>query len=662
MPYDYTVLQQMVDALPVPVFISRVSDGLFLAANQRVADALGLAVEEVLGGHTPDFYADPADREVLLGMLRDGEPIRDHEVEVRRTDGSRFFAGATITPLRLGDVDVLLTCFVDLTAERALAEAQAAHRLRERRRVEARIRRAEARSRAIVEALPDMVFVLTRDGRFADFTGPVDQPTHVPVEAFIGKHITEVLPPVVSSACLRALDSVLESGQAQTAEYELESANGARFWEARLVPTDDDEVLGLVRNITSQIESRSALAQKNKSLLEQQKLEAVGQLAGGIAHDFNNSLSVVLGVASLAAEDVAADSQLHRDLMDITAAAQRAAALSQHLLAFSRRHITQPQDIELNQMTLGLQDMLAEILGPGIELVLEPCPTPLQIIIDPAQYEQVLQNLVANARDAMPDGGRVHVGISVAALIGFDDSQDSDSATDYALVTVSDRGGGMDADVLKHLFEPFFTTRPLGQGTGLGLATCYGIVRQAGGRILVRSEIGQGSTFLIYLPVHDPAAAEVGPARARETSVAGHETVLLAEDDPAILSLAMRALRRRGYVVLAASSGDDALRVSRGHAGHIDVLLAESVMPRMNGVDLAKVLRKERPGVRVVVSTGGYAEHLQAEDIDAILFKPFTAEQLMDVVRRTLDVLEVKPSPPGRAQMRITGGGREEQR
>lgn len=661
MKSDHELLQRVAQGTPVAMLVSRASDGLVLVANNQAADALGVSAESLIGGHTPDFYARPGDRDILLGMLRAGEPIRDHEVEVRRADGSRFFAGATITPMRVDDSDGFLACFVDLTARRALAAAEEAQRLRERRRADAQVRRAEARSRAIVEALQDMVFVLTRDGHFADFTGPPDQPTHVPVEAFIGKHIAEVLPPPVSSACLGAMERAIETGQSQIAEYELDSPGIGRFWEARLVPAGDDEILGLVRNVTSQVESRSALAEKNKDLMEQQKLDAVGQLAGGIAHDFNNSLSVVLGLATLAAQDVAEDSQIHRDLLEIVGATRRAAALTQHLLAFSRRHIAQPQDLDINEATLALEASLARTLGPEIELRIDPSPAPLRTIIDPTQYEQVLQNLAANARDAMPEGGRLHIGISAASLIGFQEGADGEPATDYVLLTVSDSGGGMDADVLKHLFEPFFTTRPLGQGAGLGLATCYGIIRQAGGRIQVRSEPGQGSTFIVYLPLHDPSAAVVAPTPARTPSVAGHETVLLAEGDPAVLSLAMRALRRGGYVVLAAANGDDALRVSRRHPGHIDVLLAESVMPRMNGVELAEVLRQERPGLRVVISTGGYAEHLQEMDIDGILFKPFTAEQLLNVVRRTLDELKTARAPSGRKRLQITGGGVDKQ-
>ncbi len=637
MKSESQLLQSVVAAAPLPMLISRVSDGLVLSANHRAAAALGVELEELVGRLTPDFYADPDERvEVLATLEREGS-IQDLEIQVRRADGERFWAEATVYPLEVSGEAAICCSFIDTTERRALAAARAEAAAVDRRRAELRVRRAEARAQAIVEALPDLVFVLTREGKFADFTGPPDQPTHVPVSEFLGRHISEVLPPPVANACLDALQRATDTGKVAVAEYELETPTGARFWEARLVPSGEDEVLGLVRNITGQVQARAALAEKNKELLQTQKLQAVGQLAGGIAHDFNNALAVVVGLTTMAIHTLPEDSPMEADLNEVVRAAQRAAGLSQRLLAFARQHVAQPQLVDINNATSALREVLQKVLGAGSEFVMRLDEDPLHVIIDPHQYELVLHNLVANARDAMPDGGRLIIDSGIASLAGFDDVDVVAETTDYAVVTVTDSGTGMDADVLKHLFEPFFTTRPMGQGTGLGLATCYGVIRQAGGRFEVRSAPGQGSTFSIYLPLHDPSALD--ESSTDRTHGHGHETILLVADEPGVLSLAMRVLRKRGYVVLAAANGEDALRVSVQHGGHIDLLLTDVVMPRMSGRQLAAALRAERATLRVLASTSTPNQYRSDDTFDGLLAKPFTADQLVEAVRDTLDAL-----------------------
>ncbi len=381
-------------------------------------------------------------------------------------------------------------------------------------------------------------------------------------------------------------------------------------------------LLGIVRDMTEARELQL-------KLLQAQKMEAIGTLAGGVAHDFNNIISVISGYAELAAQDLPAESTVREDLQQISEASTRAAALVQQLLAFSRRQLLQPRPVNVSSQAKHTVQLLERVLPSHIRLVTSFARDLPPVLVDPVQLEQVLMNLAVNARDAMPEGGTLEI---QTALEG-----------DCVLLSVSDTGKGIAPELQPRIFEPFFTTKAPGKGTGLGLATCYGIVKQAGGRIELRSG-AKGCTFRILLPAMQDAA----PRIATPTSVAapprGTETILLAEDEPQVRAATARMLGTLGYRVIAADDGEEALSLARAHKGEIALLVTDVMMPGLRGPELSEKLRQERPAVRTLFISG-YADAATLESALragaagrlAYLGKPFTLAQLAGAVRELID-------------------------
>ena len=372
-----------------------------------------------------------------------------------------------------------------------------------------------------------------------------------------------------------------------------------------------------------------------------QKMEAVGQLAGGIAHDFNNLLTAILGNTQLLLRDLPPGDAKRGDVEEIRKASERAASLTRQLLAYSRRQMLQPEVLDLNGVVAEMDKMLRRLIGEHIALVTVLAPDLGRVRADPNQIEQVLVNLAVNARDAMADGGDLTIETANVDLDeAFAQAHLGSVPGPYALLAVSDTGVGMDATVRAHLFEPFFTTKEVGKGTGLGLATVYGIVKQSDGYISVYSEPGRGSSFKIYLPrIATPAAS--APAPAKSGPGRGTETILVVEDDPAVLTLSRRALEAQGYLVLAAADAADALRLVERHGGTIQLLLTDVVMPGMSGRDLADQLAARRPGIRVLYMSGypgdAVVQHGDLPAGSAFLQKPFSPDVLARKVRDVLD-------------------------
>ena len=376
-------------------------------------------------------------------------------------------------------------------------------------------------------------------------------------------------------------------------------------------------------------------------LHQAQKMEAVGRLAGGVAHDFNNMLAVITGHADLALERTAPDSPLHADLLEIQEAAQRSADLTRQLLAFARKQTIAPQVLDLNHTIAGMLKMLRRLIGEDIDLRWKPAAPLWPVRMDPAQLDQILANLVVNARDAIAGVGKITIETSQTE---FDEAYCETHAGfipgSYVLLAVSDNGCGMDQEVLAQLFDPFFTTKPQGQGTGLGLATVYGIVKQNHGFINVYSEPGQGTSFKIYLPRHatDPVSTRRIPAPAAAPT--GSEIVLLVEDEEALLKLSARLLERLGYTVLAAGGPTQALELAAAHGGPIDLLLTDVIMPEMSGRDLWQRLSALRPGLKCLFMSGYtanvIAHHGVLDDGVHFLQKPFSREALATKVREAL--------------------------
>jgi len=389
------------------------------------------------------------------------------------------------------------------------------------------------------------------------------------------------------------------------------------------------------------LEAEEALRVSEARLRQAQKMEAVGRLAGGIAHDFNNVLTAIFGYADLLMDSLDLLDPRRADAAEIKRAAERAAGLTRQLLAFSRKQVMQPRLVNLNTVVHEMGGMLRRVVGERIALRLDLDQGLGHVTADPGQLEQVIANLGVNARDAMPDGGTLTIATANVNAPGVAGAEDAlPPGGPLVALTVSDTGTGMDEHVLAHLFEPFFTTKELGRGTGLGLATVYGIVRQSGGQIQVASRPGEGSTFTVYFPrvEADPRAAST--TALPEPSPGGTETVLVVEDEAAVRHLCCRVLRAKGYRVLEAPHAEAALALVAAMAEPIHLLVTDMVMPGMGGPALAAQLVATRPTLRVLYITGYALEAIeQGGDVagaDGLLQKPFSADQLARTVRELL--------------------------
>jgi PAS domain S-box-containing protein len=381
---------------------------------------------------------------------------------------------------------------------------------------------------------------------------------------------------------------------------------------------------------------------ERKQLEEQfrqaQKLESVGRLAGGVAHDFNNLLTIITGYSEMALAEIGERHPMRDSMLEIAEAAARASTLTRQLLTFSRRQITEPREIVINDLVRGFEKMLARLLGEEIELELTLDPDGGVLMADPGQIEQVIMNLAVNAHDAMPHGGKLLIETSrVVADEEFSQTHLAVAPGPWVGLSVSDTGTGMTPDVKAHIFEPFFTTKGAGKGTGLGLSTVWGIVKQSRGAIWVYSEPGQGTTFKILFPAVEPKPGRDEAAEVSE-SPSGQETILLAEDEPGVRNYARQILEKHGYTIVSACNGREALMAARQHPGEIQLLLTDVVMPQMGGAELAAAFSSVRPGARVLCMSG-YSDRLwpEAHAGRNYIQKPFTPSALLRQVREVLD-------------------------
>ncbi len=491
-------------------------------------------------------------------------------------------------------------------------------------------------------AAPDGMLLVDRAGAIVVANRAAERIFGYPADGLAGLPVERLVPPAAREAHCRAVAGfhAEPNGQAMAPNRPIrgvkQDGQGVPL-EITLGHLSEPEPLtiAVVRDISEKLRTEERLRST-------QRMEAIGKLAGGVAHDFNNILAAIICNGRLLRDEFSPGTAAHDDLSEILAAADRATDLTRQLLAFSRRQIIEPLNLDANEVVRQTHKMLSRLLRADIKQELHLAPDLGTVRIDPSALEQVLLNLAVNARDAMPDGGVLTIETSNVTLDAAYAAEHPDVVPgDFVLLTVTDTGHGMTPEVRVRIFEPFFSTKPVGAGTGLGLATVYGAVKQAGGHIWVYSEAGKGTTFRVYLPRTQGAAQPVRLPREQLRPAGGTESVLVAEDEPSLRRILVRTLRKAGYTVLEASNGEDALLKLQSWPGTIDLLLTDVVMPQMGGVELARRVVERHPRVRLLYASG-YTENAivhQGSLDPGIVFlqKPFTPDDVLRRVRQVLD-------------------------
>jgi two-component system, cell cycle sensor histidine kinase and response regulator CckA len=489
-----------------------------------------------------------------------------------------------------------------------------------------RLAASEERYRALMEQAHDAILVLDLDQHIQEANRAALDLLGRPRQDIVGRSYDDFVAPEELEESRRSRASVAVEGKVRVPLRHLVRADGSRVAVETSVSLvrigDESTILAILRDITERQRLETQFQQA-------QKMESVGRLAGGVAHDFNNLLTLILGYGNMVLQALADRPAVSRQVEAIVRAGESAAGLTRQLLAFSRHQVLVPTVIDVNALIRQLEQMLRRLIGEDIELVTDLEPRLGRIRADAGQIEQVLMNLAVNARDAMPGGGRLNLSTRNHPAV-------AEAAATHVVLKVADTGCGIDAAVMAHLFEPFFTTKEAGKGTGLGLATVYGIVHQSGGQLEVESVAGEGASFAIYLPRTDEPATPASAATA--AAGRGNETILVVEDEASIRVLAREILEGQGYAVLEAAGADEALRRAAEHTGPIHLLLTDVVMPCKGGVELAQDLLARRPGLRVVYMSG-YADRAVPADAPGVAFvqKPFDSSLLARRVRATLD-------------------------
>jgi two-component system, cell cycle sensor histidine kinase and response regulator CckA len=517
--------------------------------------------------------------------------------------------------------------------EHLLATLGRAGERSERRRAEAGRRASEDRLRRIFDHVSDALFIADDEGRIHDANPAACVLTGMSVEALRELKLQAVLPEVA-----RLKDGVTGAVGTGSADFVVPPVDGIN--QNRVLGIDaaafaPGVLVYTVRDHTNQARLEEQLAQS-------QKMDAVGQLAGGIAHDFNNLLTVIMSYGSLLLSDLDEGDPRRDDVQEIANAAARASGLTRQLLAFSRKQIMEPRLMNVNAVVTGVEKLLRRLIGEDIELATTLDSALYSINADPGQLEQVLINLAVNARDAMPQGGRLHITTANTTLSADHGGRHLSAVPgEYIMLAVSDTGVGMSREVQQRVFEPFFTTKGQGKGTGLGLSTVYGIVKQSGGDLWIYSEPGTGTTFKVYFPRAVEGDLFVPAAEDKRSAPRGTETILVVEDDPALRALSERVLQANGYIVLLARNGLEALAIASGHSGPIDMIATDVVMPKMNGRPLVEKLLESRAAMRVLFMSGYTDDEVMRRGVidgrTAFLQKPFTPSELARKVREVLD-------------------------
>jgi PAS domain S-box-containing protein len=513
-------------------------------------------------------------------------------------------------------------------------------------RIHRRLSQNEEMFRLITENADDLITVIARDGHRL-----YDSPSYMKAFGYTnddlqGVPIADQIHPSDNAAIFAARRVVFEKGVSARVEYRFRRRDGEwRHMESTGSPVRNrkgevEKIIAVSRDITERRQAEELLREREQQLRQAQKMEAVGRLSGGIAHDFNNLLGVIIGYSESIEHRLSADDPVRKEAREIRKAGERAAALTHQLLAFSRQQVLQPKILDLNEVVTDMGEMLRRLIGVDIELSTRLAPDLEKVKADKGQIEQIIVNLAVNARDAMPDGGKLMIQTSKVNLDQSCGREPFLRHGPHVLLSVTDTGTGMDEDTMRHIFEPFYTTKAPGKGTGLGLATVYGVVKQSGGVVGVDSQPGLGSTFKIFLPVAlDPEFA-AAPETIEDTFERGTETILLVEDEAALRTLTGNVLEENGYRVLLARDGIQALEIARSFDEPIHLLLTDLAMPRLGGTGLAQYMSHLKPETRILFMTG-HAERDTSSRVELppsteTLQKPFSQSLLLRLVRQTL--------------------------
>jgi PAS domain S-box-containing protein len=607
-------------------------DGRFITVNPAMARMCGYKSPEELTANVTDVerqvYVNQERRREFKRLLEEQEVLQGFEIQIRRSDGSHIWVSENARIVRGTDGEPL---YFEGSCEEITG----------RKMAEAALRVSEERYRELFENANDMIFTIDLLGNFTSINKTAETISGYAREEVLSMSIADMVPEKYLEPVRVMLEDMV-AGKEIPGIIELEFiAKDKRkvAVEVSMRPRCERgrpvEVEGIARDVSQRLLLEA-------QLLQSQKMEAVGRLSGGVAHDFNNLLTVILGYTQFLMTKLGSESPHSSDLEAIRAAGERAAGLTRQLLAFSRRQMLHTAVIDLNFVIEDLQKMLRPLIGEDVDLILLPESGLRPVVADKGQIEQIIMNLAVNSRDAMPQGGKLTIR---TANVDLDEAyvraHVGSRPGPYVLLEVSDTGCGMDDATMDHIFEPFFTTKEQGKGTGLGMSTVYGIVKQSGGYIWIESSPGRGTSCKIYFPRIEAPAPASKVHESTGNALCGAETILLVEDEVWVGNLARLILERQGYKVYQARSAEEALSIGREQKGAIDMVLADVVMPIMSGRELAEFLLPLHPGMKVLFMSG-YTDDtiLQHGVMDlgiGFLQKPFTSDTLIQKVREVLD-------------------------
>jgi PAS domain S-box-containing protein len=636
------------------------SDASIVTANDRAAEVYGYSLEQLQGMNIRQLRS-PSTGEALnaeWALARERGSLIFETVHQRR-DGREFAVEVSTRSIAVEGRVFLQSIIRDIS---------------DRRRAEQELSESESRFRQLVESAP--YGILVADGMLITYANPEAERmfgASKPAD-LVGHSLLERVRPEEGENLERRWADLAAGGPAPTVERRYLRLNGEEFWVAvSAVAMDiDRRPAGLLfyRDITDAKRVEEEHARLEEQLRHSQKMESVGLLAGGVAHDFNNYLTVINGYCEMLLTAPDASPEIRDSLEEIRAAGGRAATITQQLLAFSRKQIATPRVLSLNRVVTDAEQLLRRLIGEDVEIVTRLDTSACNVMADPSQMGQVLMNLVINARDAMPGGGQIAIETARQEIAKPAAGRPEVRPGRYGVLSVADTGVGMSPETQKRIFEPFFTTKGVGTGTGLGLSTAYGIVRQAGGWIDLQSSQGTGSRFEVWLPLTEEAPADDAVPPCGGDAARGEETLLVVEDQTDVRRMALAILKAGGYHLLEAGSAEQALELSAKYSGKIDLLVTDVIMPGLNGRQLADRLAKERPGLKVLYTSGYTADVItlqgSLEPGMEYLPKPFGAAQLSAKVREVLGstrtqsrllVIDDDPAVRGFLRRILTGAG-----